>query len=165
MKIRNDKAESEDIEIMTAKKVKIIIDICMIVFLVLSFIRWERDGAAFHFAVGSVCALFFTGHVYIHRKWIKAVTKTCFAGKLNKDSIWKYPVNMLLLLAWSVSIVAGVLAAGYFIFEIQSLSMFGRLHGITARIGLGLVAIHAVQHWKQIVSYILRKTKARYSES
>jgi hypothetical protein len=131
----------------------------MTVFLVLPFIRWEQDGATFHFIVGSACALFFAAHICIHRKWIKAVTKSCFAGKLNKNTIWKYPVNMLLLLVWSVSIVAGVLAAGHFVFEIERLSMFGRFHGITARIGLGFVVIHLVQHWKQIASYFGIKAK------
>ena len=137
----------------------------MTMCLVLSFIRWERDGAAFHFIVGCACALFFAVHFCIHRKWIKAVTKSCFTGKLIKNTIWKYPVNMLLLLVWSVSIVAGVLAAGHFIFEIERLSMFGRFHGITARIGLGLVVIHLVQHWKQIASYVGIRTKIRHSES
>ena len=131
----------------------------MTVFLVLSFLRWEQDGATFHFFVGSACALFFAVHVCIHRKWIKGVTKSCFAGKFNKNTIWKYPVNMLLLLVWSVSIVAGVLAAGHFVFEIERLSMFGRFHGITARIGLGFVVIHLVQHWKQIASYFGIKAK------
>jgi hypothetical protein len=67
------------------------------------------------------------------------------------------PINPLV---WSASIVAGVLAAGHFVFEIERLSMFGRLHGITARIGLGFVVIHLVQHWKQIASYFGIKTKA-----
>lgn len=137
-----------------SRRTKIIVDILMTVFLILSFIRWDGvDGAIYHIVVGSACALFFAVHIFIHRKWIKAVTKSCFAGKLSKTLRGKYIVDILLLVVWGISIITGFFAIAPF-FNDMSGSGIGRLHGITARIGLGLVVVHIVQHIPQIKSYI-----------
>jgi len=139
---------------MNSKRTKIIVDILMTVFLILSFIRWDgTDGAIYHIVVGSACALFFAVHIFIHRKWIKAVTKSCFARKLNKTLKGKYIIDMLLLVVWGVSIITGFLAIAPFFNEMSG-SGIGRLHGVTARIGLSLIAIHIIQHIPQIKSYI-----------
>ena len=142
--------------IWQSKGTKIFVDIFMLIFLALSFVRWDGD-ATFHFTVGIGCTLFFTAHVYIHRKWIKAMTKSCMAGKLKKSLRGKYIVNMLLLAFWGISIVTGFLAIGSYVGGIEWMYVFSRTHGLAARIGLGLVVIHIVQHWSQIKSYFMRK--------
>jgi len=129
---------------------KIIVDILMTIFLVLSFVRFDSDYPAFHFTVGIGCTIFFAAHIFIHRKWIKVVTKSCLVGKLKKSLKWKYIVNMLLLVVWGISIATGFLAI---MFDV------GNIHGLTARIGAGLVIIHIIQHWAQIKSYFVRKRK------
>jgi len=129
---------------------KVAVDVLMTIFLILSFIRFDNDYPAFHFTVGIGCAIFFSAHIFIHRKWIKAVTKSCLAGKLKKALMWKYIVNMLLLAVWGISIATGFLAIALDV---------GGIHGITARIGAGLVVIHIIQHWPQIRSYFTRKRK------
>jgi len=129
----------------------------MTIFLILSFVRWEGTrGAVYHFAVGTACAMFFTVHIILHRKWIKAVTKSCVAGKLNKSLRGKYIINMLLLLCWGISILAGFAAIAPFFSQVNSVSWLGRLHGITARVGLALIVVHAIQHIPQIKSYVKR---------
>ena len=136
------------------RRTKIIVDILMTVFLILSFIRWDGiGGAIYHIVVGTACALFFAVHIFIHRKWIKAVTKSCFTGKLSKALRGKYIVDIFLLVVWSVSIVTGFLAIAPFFNEMVG-SGVGRLHGITARIGLGLIVVHVIQHIPQIKSYM-----------
>ena len=146
---------------LNSKRTKIIVDILMTVFLVLSFIRWDGvDGAIYHIIVGSACTLFFAVHIFIHRKWIKAVTKSCFAGKLSKALRGKYIVDILLLVVWSVSIIIGFLALAPF-FNDMSGSVMGRLHGITARIGLVFIVIHIIQHIPQIKSYMGIGKKAK----
>jgi len=137
---------------------KIIIDICMTIFLILSFVRWDGD-PTFHFIVGTLCTVFFAAHIFVHRKWIKAMTKSCIKGKLKKTLRWKYIVNMLLLIIWSISIITGILAIGSYSFGIEWMAVFSSIHGITARIGLALVIIHIIQHWKQILSYIVKQPK------
>ena len=140
---------------LNSRRTKIIVDIVMTVFLILSFIRWDGvGGAVYHIVVGSICALFFSIHMFIHRKWIKATTKSCFVGKLNKSLRGKYVVNMLLLVVWSVSIVTGFIAIIPFFSETYVGFGWGRLHGITARIGLALIVVHVIQHAPEIKSYL-----------
>jgi len=142
---------------MHSRRAKIIVDVFMVIFLTLSFVRWEASNFAFHAVVGSGCALFFAMHIFIHRKWIKAVTRSCFAGKLNKSLKWKYVINMLLFAFWSVAIVTGFMAIIPFLGEAGEVFVWGRLHGVTARIGLALVIVHIIQHLPQIKSYFIPK--------
>lgn len=145
---------------MSSKRVKIAIDILMVVFIGLSFVRWEDSNFIFHAVVGCACVLFFAAHIFVHRKWIMATTKSLFAGKLNKSLRGKYAVDMLLLAVWGVCIITGFVAIVPF-FDVAPLTFaWGRLHGITARVGLALVIIHAIQHIPQIMSYIGVKKRA-----
>jgi len=140
---------------MSSKQTKITVDILMTIFLILSFVRWDgTNGAIYHITVGSACALFFAIHIFIHRKWIKATTKSCFTGKLKKNLRGKYLIDILLLVVWGVSIITGFIAIPPFLSEIGSNSVLGRVHGITARIGLVLIVIHVIQHMPQIKSYL-----------
>ena len=140
---------------MNSRRTKITVDICMTIFLAASFIRWDgTDGAIFHIIVAIACALFFAAHIFIHRRWIKTVTKSCFAGKLSKALRGKYIVDILLLVVWGISICTGFLAVFPFFNEPEGVSAVGRIHGLAARIGLGLVAVHVIQHIPQIKSYI-----------
>jgi len=147
---------------MYSKQTKIIVDISMTIFLLLSFIRWDGTrGAAYHFSVGTACALFFAAHVFIHRKWIKACTKSLFAGKLSKTLRGKYAVDILLLIFWTISIITGFIAIPPFFNDMSVTTTIGRIHGITARIGLVLVIIHIIQHIPIILSYMGLKQKKR----
>ena len=147
---------------MNSRRTKIIVDILMTIFLILSFIRWEGvDGAIYHIVVGSACTLFFSIHVFIHRKWIKATVKSCFTGKLNKALRGKFAVDILLLLVWSISIITGFIAIFPFFDEREGGFGWGSFHGITARIGLVLIIIHIIQHIPQIKSYLGIKKRAK----
>ena len=146
---------------MKGRRTKIIVDILMTVFLILSFIRWDDSNFAFHAIVGIACTLFFAIHIFIHRKWLKATTKSCLAGKLNKALRWKYMIDILLLLVWGISIGTGFLATAPFLSEMGGHSVWGGVHGITARIGLALLLIHVVQHLPQIKSYLGIKKRVK----
>jgi len=139
----------------SSRRNKIIIDLAMTVLLVLSFVRWEGEsGAAYHFVVGTLCAIFFALHIYIHRKWLRETTKKCLTGKLSKALGRKYGVNVLLLLVWGVSIVTGFAAVAPFFAGHNEGIPWGQIHGITARVGLVLIIIHVIQHIPQIKSYL-----------
>ena len=140
---------------MNSRRAKIIIDIFMTVFVVLAFIRWDGTaGVVYHIAVGSVCIALFGLHVFVHRKWIKAVTRSCFAGVLKRAARWKYITDMLLIVVWSMSVVTGIVAIFPFFGGELGPFEWGRFHGVTARIGLGLLVIHVLQHIPQIKSYL-----------
>jgi len=138
----------------SSRATKIIVDILMTIFLVLSFVRWEDRNFVFHAIVGVGCAIFFAMHVFIHRKWLKAVTKSFLDRKLNNALKWKYVIDVLLLVIWGIAIATGFLAVGYFSFGIEAMAGLSRLHAATSRIGLVLVAIHVFQHIPQIKSYL-----------
>ena len=142
---------------MSSRNTKIVIDILMTIFLILSFVRWEGS-ATFHIIVGTACALFFSIHVCIHRKWLKAVTESFLAGKVNKKIKGKYIIDVLLLAVWAIAIITGFLAIGPYIAGIER-SVFGRLHGVSARVGLLLIIVHIVQHRSNIIAYVKGKTK------
>ena len=146
--------------ILSSKSTKIIVDVLMTIFLALSFVRWEGD-STFHFVVGTGCTLFFALHICIHRKWLKSVTKSLLAGKLTGSLKGKYIVDVLLLAFWGISIAAGFLAVGYYVYAVESMQVFGRLHGITARLGLALVIIHIFQHRGQIRSYLKMRERSQ----
>ncbi|MCL2617945.1 MAG: hypothetical protein FWD98_02705 [Defluviitaleaceae bacterium] len=139
---------------MSDKRTKIIVDIGMIILLVLSFIRWDGlGGALYHFAVGSLCAALFAVHIFLHWKWLRAATKSCLSRTLSKPLRGKYTVDVLLLAVWLVAIVTGFAAVAPFLGNAEAVSAAGRLHGVTSRIGLALIAVHIVQHIPQIKSY------------
>ena len=138
-------------KMLSSRTIKIIVDILMTAFLILSFVRWEGD-PFFHIFVGTACALFFAVHICIHRKWLKAVTESFIAGNLKKAIKGKYAINVFLVLVWSLSIVTGFLAIGPYISGVER-SLFGRIHGISARLGLLLIIFHIIQHRTQIASY------------
>ena len=146
---------------MNSRTTKIIVDILMTIFLILSFIRWKDSNFAFHAIVGTACCVFFSMHVLIHRKWIKTVTKSFLRRKLNKALRGKYVINMLLFVVWGIAIITGFLAIGYFSAGIESMAVFGRLHAVTSRIGLVLVIIHIYQHLPQIKSYLGIRNKPK----
>ena len=136
----------------------------MTIFLILSFIRWDGvSGAIYHFIVGSACTLFFSIHVFIHRKWIKATIKSFFAGKLSKALRGKFIVDVLLLVIWSISIITGFIAIVPFFSEREGGFDWGSFHGITARIGLVFTIIHIIQHIPQIKSYLGIKKRVKNS--
>ena len=151
---------------MKSRRAKIIVDILMTIFLILAFIRWDGTvGAIYHIVVGALCAFFFALHIFIHRKWIKATTKSLFARTMNKSLIGKYIIDILLLAAWSISIITGFIAIAPFFSELEGGFGWGRLHGITARIGLLLIVVHVVQHIPQIKSYLGLKKKVKKAKS
>ena len=144
----------------SSRAAKIVVDIFMTLFLILSFIRWDGNrGFIYHAIVGTACALFFTIHICIHRKWLKAVTRSVLDGKMNQALKWKYVIDVLLLAVWGIAITTGFLAIGYFAGGIEVMHVFSRLHAVSSRVGLGLVVIHVFQHLPQIMFYIGIKSK------
>ena len=137
------------------KPVKIIVDILMLVFIILSVVRWESD-PTFHIIVGSGCTLFFIIHFLVNIKPFKAMTKRF--GKLKVMIKLQYTIDALLIIVWSIAIISGFIAIPYYMEEAETAFKIGRLHGIFARVGCGLAGIHLLQHLKQIRSYF-RHTK------
>jgi len=137
------------------RTVKIIVDLLMLVFIILSVTRWDGD-PTFHIVVGGGCTLFFVIHFALNVKPFKTMTKNF--GKLRTKMRLQYIVDVLLLIIWSTAIITGFLAILPYLNEIENISALGRVHGVFARVGCGFAVIHLIQHFKQIGSYF-RKAK------
>jgi hypothetical protein len=130
----------------------------MLVFIILSAIRWEND-PTFHIMAGSICALLFFAHVFLNRKWLVSTTKSIKSGKATTKIKRQYLTDVFLLIFWSIAIVTGLLAIQPYLSETESITRFGRIHGVSVRIGIAVVFIHIIQHLKQIRSYLgIKKT-------
>ena len=139
------------------KAVKIIVDIFMLGFIILSVVRWDGD-PTFHIVVGSGCALFFIIHFLLNIKPFTTMTKKF--KKLNTKIKLQYIIDLLLIIVWSIAIITGFIAIPFYINETEAIIKIGRVHGIFARVGCGLSIVHIFQHLKQIHSYFRRKKQA-----
>ena len=144
------------------KPVKIIIDIAMLVFVILSLIRWSSD-PTFHIIVGSVFSLLFITHFLLNIKTFVFMTKKL--PKLNIKMKLQYSVDVILLIIWIIMVIAGIIAAvNYLNIDISARGV-GRLHGVIGRVGCGFIVVHIIQHTKQILSYFKLKKNLVVSRS
>ncbi|MCL1995201.1 MAG: hypothetical protein FWG63_03255 [Defluviitaleaceae bacterium] len=140
---------------LTNRKAKIIVDIFMTKFVILSFVRWfGNQGLIFHGIVGTFFGFFLAMHLYLNRKWIVSVTKAMIAKRMNKKSKQLYTVNTILLVVWLIAIVTGFLAIPSYAFDVESFWVFSRIHAVSSRLGGILIIVHVFQHLGQIRSYI-----------
>lgn len=146
---------------MSNRTIKILVDIFMTIFLVLSFVRWDTDGFAFHAVVGIVFSLLVALHLFLNRKWIIAVTKSIMEKKANKKVMQVYAIDMILIAVWGIAIITGFLAIPSFVFGLEFFYVFGRIHAVSTRLGAIFIAVHIFQHLGQIRSYFGIKAKHR----
>ena len=150
---------------MNNRKCKIIVDILMTIFVILSFVRWSGDsGFVFHVIVGSAFALLVTLHLFLNRKWVVSVTKSIIAKKANKKTKQLYIVDIILMVIWGIAIVTGFLAIPSFVNDLESFYVFGRIHAVSSRIGAAIILVHVYQHLGHIRSYIGLKKKSKSGE-
>ena len=137
------------------KLAKIIVDVLMLIFVILSLVRWDGD-PTFHIVVGSIFSALFIVHFLLNIKTFASMTKKF--GKLKVKIKLQYSVDIVLVVIWSVAVIVGIIATFYYLNSESSINEIGRLHGMLGRIGCGFILTHIVQHIKQIRSYfVLRK--------
>lgn len=145
---------------LQSRTLRIIVDVLMLVFLILSLSGWVGR-EVFHYIAGSICFLLFAVHLYINRKWMPSVKKAYKTDKLEKSVKRRYRVNQFLIITWTLTFISGILAMIGHMFEIESLiAAFGGhpgLHVLFSRLGLAAIICHVIQHGKQIASYIKLK--------
>jgi len=149
-----DSIGSNNAKKVNIKPVKIIVDIAMLVFVVLSLLRWSDD-PSFHIIVGGSFCLLLIVHFLLNIKMFILMTKKL--GKLKLTMKLQYGVDVVLLLIWCIVTVAGVIAAINYLNAGSSVGGIGRLHGILGRVGCGFILIHIIQHIKPILSYFKAK--------
>ena len=146
---------------LSNRRAKIAVDVLMTIFVIMSFVRWDGSGGLiFHAVVGTVFALLAAVHLHLNRKWLVSVTKSMMARATNKKIKRLYAVNMALIVLWSIAIITGFLAIPAFIQGAEA-DIFGRIHGVSSRIGGVVIFVHIYQHWGQIRSYLGLKGNQR----
>ena len=147
---------------MNNRKAKIIVDVLMTIFVILSFVRWDgNDGFIFHAIVGSIFTLLVAAHLYLNRKWLVSVTKSIIAKKANIKTKQLYIVDMILMVVWGIAIITGFLAIPSFVNDAESFHIFSSIHAISSRIGAVVILVHIFQHLGHIRSYMgIKKAKS-----
>ena len=127
---------------------KVIVDIIKVYFM-----RWEGDTFITALA-GALCALFFAVHLYRNRGWLASVADELFTKKCSKRTRFLHTIDMLSIVAWTISSISGFLLAIAYTGEIDGLLMFARIYAISTRTAAYLVIIHLIKHLAQFVFYL-----------
>lgn len=133
-----------------------ILDVLLLILLILSILSWDNN-LTIHIIAGIAFALLTVIHVFINRKWLVSVSKAFKAGKLNNKVKWNYILDLLLLAAWSIAILSGLLAIGFTLGEKETLLVFTQIHGVSIRLGCVFIVAHVLKHRKQIASYVKKQ--------
>ena len=140
---------------MTNKQKRILVDILLLIFVVLSFVRWEgTNGFIFHATVGSVFVVLVMAHLWLNRNWIFSAYKAVKEKRANKKMRQMFFVNLCLVVTMDVVIISGFLAIPSFIYDIESFYIFSRIHAISSRICAILMIVHVFQHLEHIRAYM-----------
>ena len=130
----------------------------MVIFAVLSFVRWSGSGGfIFHAIVGTAFTVLIFIHLYLNRKWISTVAKKIAAKTANDKNKQLFAVDAVLAVAWGTAIFTGFLAIPSYLYGTDTFYVFGRLHGVSSRIGAAVILVHIYQHRGQIRSYMKLK--------
>ena len=140
---------------MTNKQRKITVDVLMLIFVVLSFVRWDgASGFVFHAIVSSIFIILIIMHLWLNRNWIFSTVDAIREKRANKKTKQLFAVNLSLIIVWDITIITGFLAIPSFIYGLESFYIFGRIHAISSRIGAVLIIIHIFQHLAHIRGYL-----------
>ena len=130
---------------------KVIVDIIKVYF-----IRW--DGSTFVAAlVGAFCALFFAVHLYRNRGWLASTADELFSTKSSRRTKLLHLIDVLSIVAWTISGISGFLLAIALSGEIDGLLMFARVYAISTRTAAYLVIIHLIKHLAQFIFFLKRR--------
>jgi len=137
------------------KKIRKIVDLSLFlafILLPITSARW----IAVHQITGILMLLLIIIHLYLNIGWIKNSLKNLFKGKMNKKAKRLLVLAALLAIAFTATIITGILAA-------QALSIDGggnhpvhRLHTLSAIISGILVLLHIKLNWS-LIKLLLRK--------
>ena len=130
---------------------KVLVDIVKVYF-----IRWEGD-TFIAAIVGAFCALFFAVHLYRNRGWLACVADELFAKKCSRRTRFLHIIDILSIIAWTISSISGFLLAIAHTGEIDGLLMFARVYAISTRTAAYLVIIHVIKHLAQFAFYLKAK--------
>jgi hypothetical protein len=134
-------------------KVNLLLDIGIgIAFIVEEQIHWT--GIRNHELLGLAFGLALLVHIALHWRWVVTITRHFFRNFFHQSRL-RYALNVTIFSAMLVAVVSGVLISRMLTINIpmsfQALLVWGRLHSISSELGLILIGLHVVIHWKWIL--------------
>ena len=133
------------------RQVKILIDICMVILLVLLFLT--EDILSVHIFLGYVLIPIIIIHLLLNGKWLVNSTKKLFRGKMTPKSLYMYVLFVGLTIAFAVCIISGIAIVEF------SAKHLCDLHEISAYACVILVILHVQVHWRYLKSFLPGKAK------
>lgn len=137
-------------------KIKIIIDVCMFLALML-LMPYGMVGETAHEWIGMAIFILFLFHHIMNRKWTANIGK----GKYSPIRLVQTVLAVALLFLMLGSMVSGILLSRYIFKEITivgTANMARNIHMISAYWGFVLMSVHLGIHWNIFVQMIRKKT-------
>ncbi len=140
------------------KKVRLGVDICMIVLLPL-IMAYSLIGEMFHEIAGTAIFILFVIHHILNRKWSASV----FKGKYRAERIFRTVINVLLFAFMILQPVSGILMSKHLYVFLPDLSVSAQaraIHMLLAYWGFVFMCIHAGTHMAAVFGNIKNRTGA-----
>jgi hypothetical protein len=139
-------------------KTNLIVDIgILIAFLVAN--NPSLTGLPVHEWFAVAAGVVFIVHILFHWDWVVSVTKTFF-NKLIHESRFNYLVDALVLVAYVVVFISGLLISRNVMLtlgiHLSASPAWREFHSLSANLALVLTGLHFAMHWKWFVNAIKR---------
>lgn len=141
---------------MKIKKAKLIIDIFMFCFLVVSNLPPKRIGLTVHIVFGSLLYFLMVLHIVINIKYFSTINKSF--KKLKGKTKLQLVFDWILIFIFFVSFITSIFTAT------TNISAFERVHNIISRVGLAFLLAHIIQHLKVIGTYFKHTKQNKVAE-
>jgi hypothetical protein len=137
------------------KTVKIVIDICMTILLIL-LVPTARTNKPLHTILGFAIIPLVALHLYLNGKWLVGSIKNLMDGKLNKKARYMLKLVIGLMIAFSICAFTGV-----FIYlsgaTRDTMRPVYRLHGLSGVAWIVLTVFHVKVHWNYLKAAFRKK--------
>lgn len=146
-------------------KFKFLLDTIMLLIIVL-ILNISATGVLIHEILGISIWLLFMTHLFVNRKWIKAISKSFLSNKLENKIKYIYVIDVLLFIDFMLITVSGVgISQKLFTFlNVSNIYLFTNLHILATYFAGALIATHLVMHFAfikaQITSFLNKKINA-----
>jgi hypothetical protein len=142
---------------ISVNKINLLLDIGIgVAFVVEEQIHWT--GIRNHELLGLAFGAALIVHLVLHWKWVVAITQKFFQNFYHTSRV-RYVLNVAIFLDMLIATISGILISRNLIAIPMSFQMFilaGRLHFITSELGIILIGLHVIIHWKWLLVSIRR---------
>ncbi len=139
-------------------KTNLIVDIVILIAF-LAANNPSLTGLPVHEWFAVAAGVVFFAHLLFHWDWLVSVSKTFF-NKLIHESRFNYLVDALLVLAYLVVFVSGLLISRNVMvalgIHIPASPAWREFHSLSANLALVLTGLHFAMHWKWFVNAMRR---------